>query len=40
MFIRFVKPLWDSLQKESEKTGKSIPSIVQEIVAKHFCIEE
>lgn len=40
MFIRFIKPVYDELKRESEATGKSIPNIVQEILCKHFNIQK
>ena len=38
MFIRFIKPIWDKLQAESKRTGKSIPTIIQEVLAQHYNI--
>jgi predicted DNA-binding protein len=38
MYIRFIKPLYIRLKLESERTGKSIPTIVQEIIAEHYKI--
>lgn len=38
MMIRFVKPVWIALKNESERTGKTIPALVHDIVAQHFKI--
>lgn len=39
MYIKFIVKVWNKLKEESNKTGKSIQQIVQEIIIEHYDLD-